>query len=336
MNQRLWKMITRTAVGTLFALQLITTAKWWSKPPQGSGLSKDDVDKMIHSLSNWGRWGKEDQLGALNLITPQKRKQAAALVKEGVSVSLARDVIKEKAFDSSPFVHKMLKTGQPPETLSSGDEYSVAYHGFTQTHLDALCHLFYKGQMYNGFSQTEVADKGALKLSVINMKNGIITRGVLLDFPRLWGVKYLKGRQTIYPKDLDEWERRTNVKIETGDAVLISTGRWKRYEKEGEWDAMRDSAGLDVTCMPWLKKRDVAVLGSDLATDVSPSGIRDVLMPVHLISIVAMGVPILDNCDLETLGETAASRNRWTFLLTVDPLAVNGGTGSPVNPVATF
>jgi kynurenine formamidase len=308
----------------------------------GSGkarLTKQDVDEMVESLSNWGRWGKEDQLGTLNLITPAKRKEAAALVQEGVSVSLAHNVLKQRAFDSPPFEHRMVETGLMPGKQSSSDVYSVQYHGFTVTHMDALCHVFYGGKMYNGFSKEEVTDKGAGRLSVINAKNGILTRGVLLDFPRLLGVKYLKGSRAIYPQDLDAWERKAGVKVGSGDAVFVRTGRWARYEAEGEWDALKDSAGLDVSCMAWLKKRDVAVLGSDLASDVMPSGIEDggpAFLPVHLVAIVAMGLPILDNCDLETVSEAAAARERWTFLLTVAPLAVEGGTGSPVNPVATF
>jgi kynurenine formamidase len=291
---------------------------------------------MMTSLSNWGRWGKEDQLGALNLITSNKRKEAAALVRDGVSISLAHNVIKEKLFNSPPFEHHMISTGQTPDSEGALDNYSVAYHGYDQTHVDALCHFFYKGQMYNGFSQQEVTDKGAGKDSVINIKNGIFTRGVLMDFPRLWGVKYLRGRRAITLKDIEEWEKKTGVKIESGDAVLVRTGHWARYDEEGEWQVEEDSAGLDASCMPWLKKHDVAVLGSDLALDVMPSGIQGVRHPVHLLTLVAMGAPILDNLDLEALSEAAASRRRWSFLLIVAPLAVEGGTGSPVNPVATF
>jgi kynurenine formamidase len=307
-----------------------------TKPEQRKTLTKADFDAMMKSLSNWGRWGKQDQRGAVNLITPEKRKQAAALVREGVSISLAHDVIKTKAFNSPPFEHKMLKTGQAPGADGSGDRYSVEYHGFTQTHMDSLCHLFYNGQMYNGYSGKEVTDKGAQKLSVINFKNGIFTRGVLLDFPYVFGVKYLEGRRAIYPEDLDAFEKKTGVRIQSGDAILIDTGRWARYAAQGEWDAMKGSAGLDTSCMPWLKKRDVAVVGSDLASDVMPSGIEGVEMPVHMLSIIAMGAPILDNCDFEAVSAEARKRKRWTFLLTVEPLAVDGGTGSPINPIATF
>jgi kynurenine formamidase len=305
--------------------------------PPPEKLTAADIDAMMQSLSNWGRWGKDDQRGALNLITKEKRKQAAALVQEGVSVSLARPVIKEPRDSSPPFVHRMVtlpKEGQ--EITSSGDEYSVAYHGFTITHIDALCHLLYRGKMYNGFSQKEVTAKGAGKLGILNVKTGIFTRCILMDMPRHFGVRHLQGGQAIYPRDLEAWEKKADMKVEPGDCVLVRTGRWARSELQGSWDIMKNSAGLHASCLPWLHKRDVAVIGSDLATDVMPSGVEGVELPVHWVSVVAMGMPILDNCDLETVSEEANTRKRWTFLLTVAPLAVEGGTGSPVNPLATF
>ena len=299
-------------------------------------LTKQNVDAMMTSLSNWGRWGKDDQSGALNLITPDKRREAVLEVKEGTSISLAHNVIKVKIGDSEPFVHRMISTGQSPDADAALDAYAVQYHGYTQTHLDALAHVFYQGKMYNGFSQQEVTASGANKLSVIQIKAGILTRGVLMDFPRLFGVKYLEGKRAISTEDLIAWEKKTGVQIRSGDAVLVRTGRWARWDSEGPWDVEKDSAGLDASTMPWFKKRDVAVMGSDLALDVMPSGVDGVKLPVHLLTIVAMGVPILDNCDLEKLSEALAVRRRSTFLLTVEPLAVEGGTGSPVNPVATF
>ena len=298
--------------------------------------SKEDVLKMMTTLSNWGRWGKDDQLGALNLITPRKRKEAAALVKEGLSISLARNAVKVRVGPSAPFEHRMLQTGVTPGSEYSGDLFSVQFHGFTHTHVDALCHIFHQGRMYNGYAQEEVTEHGAAKLSVIAMKDGVFTRGVLMDFPRLFGVNYLKGDRPIYPEDLETWHEKTGVAVGSGDAVIIRTGRWARWEAEGEWDIERDSAGLHVSCMPWFRERDVALLGSDLAMDVMPSRVEGIGMPVHLVTIVAMGVPILDVCDLEPLGEATASRQRWDVLVTMAPLAVEGGTGSPINAIATL
>ena len=160
-------------------------------------MTKADFERLVKKLSNWGRWGKDDQLGALNLITPKKRKQAALLVKEGISVSMARNVEKIEAPDNSkPFVHTMLTTGFDDGQWGM-DNYSVSYHGLAHTHMDSLCHLFFQGKMYNGFSRKEVGPKGANKLSIHNIKNGIFTRGLLIDIPRLRGVRFLEPASPI-------------------------------------------------------------------------------------------------------------------------------------------
>ena len=300
-------------------------------------LTKADIDRGMTELSNWGRWGKEDELGAMNLITPAKRKQAAALVKEGVSVSLSRSTEKEKAVDvQSPFGHVMNQSGLKNPGAFSIDTYSVLYHGYAHTHMDALCHMFYRGKMFNGFSQEEVTEKGARRLSIHNLKNGIFTRGILLDFPRLKGVPYLEPGTPIYPEDLEAWEKRAGVKVSSGDVVFVRTGRWARRAALGPWNIAESSAGLYGSCARWLRQRDVAMIGSDAASDVAPSGIEGVGQPIHQLMLIALGVHIFDNCDLEALSEACESRKRWAFLLTAAPIAVPGGTGSPLNPIATF
>lgn len=301
-------------------------------------MTKDDVEKLLKEVSNWGRWGKEDQLGAMNLITPEKRKEAASLVKEGVSVSLARTVEKEVAADNpSPFIHKMDSWGKGTDGQWSGDSYTVQYHGYAHTHMDSLCHLFHNDKLYNGFSRDVVTQDGALKLQIGNIKDGVFTRGVLIDIPRLRGVEYLEPGTAIYPEELEAWENRIGTKVKPGDVVFIRTGRWARRAKVGPWSAGEEgAAGLHASCARWLKSRDIAMIGSDAATDVLPSGIPGVSHPMHLIVLHAMGVHIFDNCDLEALGKKADELKRWDFLLTASPLAVEGGTGSPLNPIATF
>lgn len=166
------------------------------------------------------------------------------------------------------------------------------------------------------------------------MRNGIFTRAVLFDIPLLKGVPYLEPGTAIYPEDLEAWEKRAGVRVKAGDVVLIRTGRWARRAEKGPWSG--DLAGLHVTATRWLKSRDVAVLGGDSAQDVMPSGVDGVRQPVHLLVLVAMGMPILDNIDPEALSKAAQQRKRWEFLLTTSPLAVPGATGSPLNPIAIF
>ncbi len=298
-------------------------------------MTKADVDRLMTELSNWGRWGKEDQLGAINLITAAKRKQAVALVKEGFPVSLARDTEKEKSDDNpNPYEHTMVAVDLAGQW--SVDQFQILFHGYQHTHMDALCHMFWNGKMYNGFSQAEVTRKGAAKLAIQNLKQGIITRGVLMDIPQLKGVKYLEPGTLIYPEDLEAWEKKVGLKLTAGDAVFIRTGRWARRAEKGPWNVDANSAGLHASSAKWLKARDVALLGSDAASDALPSGIEGVTHPIHQLALVAMGVHIFDNCDLEALSEAAAKRKRWDFLLTAAPIPLTGGTGSPLNPIATF
>ena len=300
-------------------------------------VTEADVDQWMETLSNWGRWGADDQRGAMNLITPKTRLAAAKLVTEGVSVSLARDVEKEEAIDNpSPFKHKMLNVGLNNPSQFVSDDFQVSYHGYAHTHMDSLCHMAYEGKMYNGFPQAEVVAEGAPRLDVRSFKEGIFAKAVLMDIARLKGVDWLEPGTPIYPSDLDAWERESGARVGSGDIVLIRTGRWARRDSEGPWDVSKRSAGLHASCAKWLKDRDAAILGSDAASDVSPSLVDGVGQPIHQLVIIAMGMPIFDNLDLEAVAAEAARQNRWEFLLTAAPIAVGGGTGSPFNPIATF
>ena len=167
------------------------------------------------------------------------------------------------------------------------------------------------------------------------MKNGIFTRGVLMDIPKLKGVEYLKAGTPIYPEDLDAWEKKAGLKVGSGDVVFVRTGRSSQAAKEGPLGPEK-LAGLHASCAKWLKDRDVAILGSDAASDVSPSLVEGVDQPVHQLVLIAMGMPIFDVMNLEDVSKEAERQGRWEFLLTAAPLAVEGGTGSPLNPIATF
>jgi len=300
------------------------------------GATRETIDQWFEVLSNWGRWGPDDELGALNLITPDKRCQAAALVRQGLPISLARNAIKEQVGVSAPFEHTMVESGETPGAESAGDIFSVQYHGYTQTHLDALCHMFYGNSMFNGVSRGQVSNRGAEKMSVLTMKDGIFTRGVLMDMPAVLGKPYLEASDAIYPEHLDSWLASSGLTIEPGDASIIRTGRWAREQAEGRWDIESGSAGLHASCLPWLRERDISVLVSDLASDLMPSRVEGVRLPIHLVTIAALGVPIIDNCDLEALSRHSLQQERWQFLFVVAPLAVPGGTGSPINPLAIY
>ena len=297
-----------------------------------------EFDALFQQVSNWGRWGKNDQLGSLNLLTPAKRKQALGLVKDAISVSLAHNPITEQAEDNpSPFEHTMNPSVSRPLQTSLMDTYKVSYHGYAHSHIDALCHILYKDQTYNGYPRSEVETvKGCAKLGIENLKNGIITRGILLDIPRLKNLPYLEPGTPVYAEDLDAWERKTGLKIGAGDAIFLRTGRWARREKLAPWSVSQNAAGFHASVASWIKARGVALIGSDDALDVAPSRVEGVTLPVHILMITALGINLLDNQDLEALAGTAARLNRWEFMLTVAPVPVTGGTGFPVNAIATF
>ena len=297
-----------------------------------------EFEKIYSDVSNWGRWGNEDELGTLNLITPTTRRDAAKLVVEGISVSLARIPEEKTAADNpDPFVQTMLRTGNEPGNQWAVDNYSVSYHGFAHTHMDSLCHLLYRGKLYNGFSKTEITTEGTKKLSIHNVQGGILARGILIDIPALRGVDFLQPGDAIYPEELDAWVNRAGIEIKPGDVVFFRTGRWAAREKLGPWDVgEKGAAGLHASCGRWLRKHDFAMVGSDAAMDVMPSGVEGVTHPVHVLTLNAMGVHIFDNCDLEQVSKTCAKLKRWEFMLNASPIPVKGGTGSPLNPIATF
>jgi len=335
----------KRAVSGLVALVLVTASAVIVRSQQGSGgaasadrppVAKADYEKWKTELSNWGRWGKDDEIGALNLITPAKRKQAAGLVRDGLTVSLATDVNTVKAEDNfSPYEHVITQAA----ATGAADRIGVNYHGYAHTHLDGFAHRFFDGKMWNGYSWEEVQKEGgAKKNDIYTVHNGIFTRGVLMDMARLKGVDYLEPGTRIYVSDLEAWEKRAGVKVSDGDAVFIRTGRWTRRAKLGPWNAAANVAGLDASVIPWLKQRGVALLGSEAAQDVAPlpKGSDIGTLPLHDFALIMLGIHLFDNTNLDAVGQMAAERKRWEFLLTAAPLPVRGGTGSPLNPIAVF
>jgi kynurenine formamidase len=297
------------------------------RPPTNAA----EFDELFQRVKNWGRWGADDQLGSVNLITPAKRKQALSLAKTGQTISLVHNPITDKAEDNnSPFEQTML----PGFNM---DRYAVSYHGYAHSHMDALCHILYKDQTYNGYARAIVnTEKGCTKLSIDNLKNGLITRAVLLDIPRLKGLPYLEPGTAIYQEDVEAWEKIAAVKIEPGDVILLRTGRWARREKLGPWNVGRNAAGFHSSIIPFIKARGVAIVGSDAASDVTPSMVEGVSLPIHTLLITALGGNILDNQDLEAVAELAAKLKRWEFTIAINPMPVTGGTGSPMNTLAIF
>jgi len=303
-------------------------------------LSRAQFDQLFASVSNWGRWGQDDQRGTLNFITPERVAAATALVRRGRSVSLSNLLSKVADIDNpKPMLHYMsrLTLGMPGEPKMNEDFIGLDYHGKLVTHVDALCHCSYRGRLYNDVESLEVVTGfGARFGAVTAFEDGIVGRGVLLDMPRHLAVEWVEPGTGLVPAQLEAAAANAAVEVGEGDVLLVRTGHAVRRLKVGPWNPDEVSAGIDLSCLPWMHARGVAVLGSDADTDARPSQVADVHTPAHALALAAMGMPLLDNMNLDRLAATCAEEERWEFLFVTAPLRLPGGTGSPINPLAIF
>ena len=301
-----------------------------------------DFQRAMKELSNWGRWGNDDELGASNLITPAKRKQALALPKEGIAISLAHDVAQEKAADAPNILERTLGNVTPTGTTDRY-QYTGTYHGVVHSHLDAVdCHIMVDGKGYNGRSMEDIKAAGGCPKGNINaLKDGVVTRAILFDATRLSGKAapqgWLEPGTAIHREDLEALEKLEHVKVSAGDVILLYTGRWKRRAALGPWPNATGFAGYHADVAYFLKERGVSFIGCDGPNDVSPTGLPQTIgIPLHRLALVALGVSIFDNLDFERAAEQARRLNRYEFLFTAAPLRIDLGTGSPLNPLAVF
>ncbi len=313
-------------------------------------ITEEQVLSWADSLSNWGRWGDDDMLGTLNLITPEKRAQAAALVHQGTTISCAWTITYANSPDAvSPPRHFMLGAGDtevPDDQIgrtNSADAFLISPHGFTITHLDAPSHTFWRstpGQprtMFNGVPANAVrVREGATAGSIELAGDGIVSRGVLLDIARLKGVEWLEPGTEIFPEDLEAAEAAQGVRVESGDVLFIRTGYPRFRDEQGPQPLPPAHPGPHALCVPWVRERDVALLGCDVANEVRPIEFPRTGGPFHGIGMAAMGLWLLDNCNHEQLASECGRLGRWEFMVTIAPLKLEHGTASPVNPIAIF
>jgi kynurenine formamidase len=299
-----------------------------------------EFEALAGPVSNWGRWGDDDELGTVNLLTPQRAAAAAAAVQSGRSIGLGRVLTTAAAADNpNPLLHLMKSSGEaaPDRGGAHASEWiGLGFHGFSTTHIDAHSHQFWNGRIYNDRPAADVrTSHGARHGSVLPYAGGLVGRGVLLDAPRSLGRPWMEPGDGLGPDDLDRIATEQHVVIGSGDLVLVRTGRDARAAELGVIDPMTvGSPGLTMHCLAWLRGHDVAVLGSDVQSDVMIPGGPPHQMPVHAGALALLGLPLLDNLFLEELATACDTRQRWDFLLTVAPLALRGATGSPVNPIA--
>jgi kynurenine formamidase len=314
-----------------------------------------EVLTYFDTLSNWGRWGAEDRLGTLNLITNEKRVAASRLVTEGEAISLAWDLDTEiqPEHTSGPPQRLFLSTGQGlgddarvlAPGLQPGDRQAGAlefigmiFHGFSVTHLDGFSHIFWDQKMYNGVPAELVSSShGAKAHDITALRNGVVTRGILIDVPRHRGVDWLEPGESLGGEELRAILDAEGIVVEEGDALLLRTGYGKRKLQNGPDSVMHvGRAGWHASCLPVFHELGISIIGADTAQDVIPSGYAAARIPIHSVGLVAMGLYLIDNLNLETLSEKCAATSRFAFELVVSTIPFIGATGSPVNPLAIF
>jgi kynurenine formamidase len=308
----------------------------------GNGfVSPDEFGALFGALSRWGDWGPGDDRGALHFITAERVAAAAALVDEGITVTMSLPLNTHAAVHCpTPADHHMTALGTDGDDRDGvrfvKDYVGLDYHNDGHTHIDALCHVAFDGALYNGRSADEVGDEGAAVNTIEVLKTGLVGRGVLLDIPRIRDVPWLEPGEHVFRDDLEAAERELGVTVDAGDILLVRTGHVRRLAELGPWDTGATKAGLHPRAMPFISERRVAALGSDGNNDTAPSTTEGVDFPIHVLAITAMGIHLLDYLQLEDLAATCGRLGRWEFLFVASPLRIVGGTGSPLNPIAVF
>jgi kynurenine formamidase len=297
--------------------------------------SEAQLDALFTELDNAGRWGADDELGTLNYITNEKRLAAASLVRCGRALSLARDLdTVQSGVNPSPVRHTMCYQSHYP--IGAVDALCLDMHGFALTHLDAVAHVYRDQDVYNRRKAADVALPGGLTFGdMLAQKDGIFTRGVLLDVAAVRGQPWLAPDEGVYAADLDAAEQRQGVRVESGDCIFVYTGLQKREASEGP-ENLAQRVGIMPDAIRWMHERAIAVYSGDCVDAFpNPYGARYAIY-FHAITLAAMGLILLDIPALEPLVEICAELDRSDFLVTMAPLRIRGGTGSPVNPIAIF
>ena len=305
--------------------------------------SEDEVIGYMQLLDDRARWGLGNELGTLNLITPETRLRALSTVRDGLTIGCARPIVIEPDAEDviDPPIHEIVEThpmtDRAPRITTASDRFGLPGHGVTITHVDSLSHFQVDGLAYHGpWSDQRTAGDDPMPGSVDALRDGILTRGVLVDMAAARAVPFLAAGEGVRPADIEAWEAVHDVRLEPGDALLLRTGWAGRRATLGPYPGRKPRPGLHAAMLPWLHERGVAVVVSDAAHDVVPSGYARMPMPIHTVGLRAMGLCLVDNADLDSLAAACAARDRWTCLFILAPLRLVNGTGSPVTPLAVL
>jgi kynurenine formamidase len=298
--------------------------------------------EIAKRVNNWGRWGADDEIGTLNLITDEVVREAAATVRSGRRVPLAL-ALQEDGVQTGMIpgrvnpLHAMVQINQEifgPGTVACSDD-AVTMGLQAATHWDALTHVSHSGKIYNGRPADTVTAHGGAEFSGIDKPRHIVSRGILLDVARARGQERLDGGHAVTPEDLEAAEELAGTQVRSGDIVLVRTGQLQLYLAGDKHAYAYPSPGLSVRTPEWFHARDVAAVANDTLTfEIFPPEIEDLWLPVHALDLVEMGMLQGQNWNLEELSTACGQESRYTFLLSAMPEPFVGGTGTPVAPVA--
>jgi kynurenine formamidase len=306
-----------------------------------------EFDAIFERVKNWGQWGPDDERGTLNYLTPSRVQAAAALVRSGRQVTMAIPMNTVAGPDNpSPVTHHVVQghdidIGSSTVTFAT-DYVGLACHGDCHTHMDALCHIAYRGQVYNGRPAPEVmTSRGATALDVTSYATGLVGRGVLLDVPRYRGVPWLEPGEAVTRAELLAVEAAQGVRLGEGDILVFRTGHHARRLALGAWNndyppAGEGKAGLHVDTIEWMHERRIAAFLPDGDGETVPSAVAGMLYPIHALQITAMGMFASDSLQLEDVAVACEQEGRFEFMAVGLPLRLPGATGSPWNPIAIF
>ncbi|MET9730355.1 cyclase family protein [Streptomyces sp. NPDC006458] len=304
-------------------------------------MSEAAFRELYRALREQSSREVDSRRGALARLTPERVAAAAGEVRTGRAVSLAAPVQTVPGPDDpQPASHWMIAPAAG-DNVSRGlhfarDRFAMNVHGDADSHLDALCHVIFDGELFGGVPASTVTPDGARELTLDAVADGIVGRGVLLDIPRLGGVPWLEAGDQVSAEDLMAAEEAQRVTVGPGDLLFVRVGHRRRRRDLGAWDPAPARAGLHPAAMRFLAERGVAVLGSDGNNDAAPSAVEGIAYPVHVLAVHAMGLHLLDYLDFEALVPVCEELGRWQFLCVVAPLRLQAATGSPVNPIAVL
>jgi kynurenine formamidase len=279
-------------------------------------------DDYLFTQRNWDRWAATER-GAVNLVTPEHSRQAAVLVRNGESISLSRTLTATS---------RQIELGTPGVVT---EHLAGRYHGQTVTHVDALCHVWSEHGMWGGRTPSaEIDEDGSAWADIANLRDGIVTRGVLLDIPALRGEPYVSVDQPVSAGELGAAAFTQGVEVRDGDALVLYCGRDVLEAQGHDYQGPNGvRAGVGESCVRFVREHDVALVLWDMLEARSDQHVPFGAM--HGV-LWAFGVPLVDNCDLGRLVARCRAEGRYEFLLMLAPLVLAGGTGSPVNPLAVL